>query len=123
MPKDIANADLPDVGDVPAPIETVIPPIGWSPEEDGDVDAFITLCYNYGTANQECGSTDNPGSLDKLKDKYEKDTANTVGDPPPVDPMAVDLSDKLGVEQSQAQAFLDLTHLTQISDKSLQYSA
>jgi YD repeat-containing protein len=85
MPEDIANADLPDVGDVPAPIETVIPPVGWSPEGN-TVDGFT-----YEGDKAACGVKWNPNNnapqyqqclsdaLDKENEKQLNDIANTTG--------------------------------------------
>jgi hypothetical protein len=77
MPEDISNADLPDVGDVPAPIEPVIPPIGWSPEETA-VGAFDdsfgqdkAACHYRNTCTQK--------DLDDADAKYKRDQDKATG--------------------------------------------
>jgi Pretoxin HINT domain len=55
MPEEL-TANVPSVGsDVPAPIETVIPPVGWKPESDGGVDAYVD-------ADEQCAAHANDKS-------------------------------------------------------------
>jgi hypothetical protein len=84
MPEDIAGSDLPDVGDVPAPIETVVPPIGWSPAdevaafEEGKIEIINGMECTRGVGGYYCDGT--PTNLSADQQKRLEELKATLGD-------------------------------------------
>jgi YD repeat-containing protein len=119
MPEEL-TASVPSVGsDVPAPIETVIPPVGWTPEDE-DIDAFISqddLCAAHPNDKncQGTGATTLDGQAGK--DKHATDAATGGGMPPQSnlpDLSGVELPVVAGISESDVETFYKFT-LAQIA--------
>jgi hypothetical protein len=119
MPEEL-TASVPSVGgDTPAPIETVVPPIGWSP--DDTLATFQVPAETGGSSDSSEPEDPTPGNVGDVAADAEAEVIVGIGPNIPVinvptheeqevqDVTANDLADTLGISSNRTKQFVDLS--------------